>query len=209
MISGAEQEIQKLWALSSAVHGLCMSAALWGTVLGSLGGGWPTERYGRRKTLLAVGCLYLASALCSALAAGWVSFALARLVGGVGVGIATIASPIYVAEISPAHLRGRLTGLFQLNIVFGILAALLSNSLLGWLVAADVAWRWMLAVMAVPSVLYMLACLGIPESPRWLVGVAKQKLAGTVVLQTRIHVALPPHPALFYVVEKIGNPSYG
>ena len=119
-----------------------------------------------------MGCLYLASALCSALAAGWVSFALARLVGSISVGIATTASPIYVAEISSVHLRGRLTGLFQLNIVFGILAALLSNSLLGWLVAVDVAWRWMLAVMAVPSVLYMLACLGIPESPRWLVGVA-------------------------------------
>ncbi|HSP92886.1 MAG TPA: MFS transporter, partial [Vicinamibacterales bacterium] len=123
VISGAEQAIQRLWGLSAALHGLTISAALWGTVLGSLVGGWPTERYGRRRTLLWVGILYFVSAVWSGLAPDAYSLMIARFIGGVGVGISTVAAPLYIAEISPANARGRLAGLFQFNIVFGILVA--------------------------------------------------------------------------------------
>eukprot|EP01052_Picozoa_sp_SAG31_P009763 SAG31_NODE_521_length_14624_cov_34.536867_5_plen_474_part_00 len=173
---------QTLWGLNATVHGLCMSSALWGTVVGSLLGGWPTEIYGRRRTLLWIGALYFASSVGTALADGAATFILFRLVGGLGVGVATIASPLYIAEISPARMRGRLAGLFQLNIVFGILAALLSNSLVNWLLPMDIAWRWMLAVMGAPSVLYVICCLTIPESPRWLIGIG-QNAAGLAVFR--------------------------
>ncbi|MFO7693734.1 MAG: sugar porter family MFS transporter [Vicinamibacterales bacterium] len=167
VISGAEQAIQRLWGLSAALHGLTISAALWGTVVGSLVGGWPTERCGRRRTLLSVGILYFVSAVWSGLAPEVYSLMIARFIGGVGVGISTVAAPLYIAEISPAHTRGRLAGLFQFNIVFGILVAYLSNAVLGG--AGANAWRWMLGVEAVPALLYALFCLGLVESPRWLI----------------------------------------
>ncbi len=166
VISGAEQRIQALWVLSNWQHGLAVSTALWGTVAGSLLGAWPADRYGRRATLLGIGVLYLVSALWSALATGPTTFMLARFLGGIGIGVSTVAAPLYIAEIAPAAARGRLTGLFQFNIVFGILVAYLSNSWLRGLGGED--WRWMLAVAAVPSLAYTALCLGIPESPRWL-----------------------------------------
>jgi len=167
VISGAEQTIQRLWGLSAGLHGLAMGSALYGTVLGALIGGWPADRLGRRPTLFAVGILYFVSAVWSALATGVYSFSLARFIGGLGVGIATVAAPMYIAEISPPARRGRLAGMFQFNIVFGILAAFLSNALIGWW-GGESAWRWMLGVEAVPALLYTILCLGIPESPRWL-----------------------------------------
>ncbi len=108
-----------------------MSAALWGTVLGSLCGGWPTEKFGRRKTLLFIGILYFVSVLGSAMAPEQISFMISRFIGGIGVGVATVASPLYISEISPAARRGHLAGLFQFNIVFGILIAFVSNLLIG------------------------------------------------------------------------------
>ncbi|MEN0111697.1 MAG: sugar porter family MFS transporter, partial [Planctomycetota bacterium] len=166
---GAEQTIQALWALSPEAHGVAMSAALWGTVLGSLGGALPTDRFGRRRTLLCIGLLYFVSAVWSGLATDVTSFVAARFIGGVGVGVSTVAAPLYIAEISPPRLRGRLTGLFQFNIVFGILVAYLSNYALRG--AGDDAWRWMLGVEAAPAIGYTLACFAIPESPRWLLAV--------------------------------------
>jgi MFS transporter, SP family, arabinose:H+ symporter len=167
VISGAEQKIQALWGLSAGLHGVAMAAALYGTVLGSLVGGWPTDRFGRRKTLLSIGLLYLVSAVWSALATDVNSFIIARFIGGLGVGISTVAAPLYIAEISPAEYRGRLAGMFQFNIVFGILVAFGSN----WLLAGigDTAWRWMLGVEAIPAILFTVLCFGIPESPRWLI----------------------------------------
>jgi len=165
VISGAEQTIQQLWNLSSTIHGLAISMALWGTVLGSLVGGWPTEKFGRKKTLLWIGILYLSSAIGSAFAPEVYSFMLARFIGGVGVGISTVAAPMYIAEISPPKHRGKLTGMFQFNIVFGILMAFLSNSLLASI--GENAWRWMLGVEAFPALLFALFCIGLPESPRW------------------------------------------
>src|SRR5210317_1226145 len=148
VISGAEQKIQSLWRLNGFMHGLCMSAALWGTVLGALLGGWPTERFGRRKTLLWIGVLYFVSAVGSGIAPDKYFFMVARFLGGLGVGIATVASPLYISEISPAKMRGRLAGMFQFNIVFGILIAFVSNYFLGKFLSEGVAWRWMLGVEA-------------------------------------------------------------
>jgi MFS transporter, SP family, arabinose:H+ symporter len=166
VISGAEKTIQSLWGLSPAMHGLAMGAALWGTVVGSLLGSWPTDRFGRKQTLLSIGLLFLIGSLWSALATEVVSFMVARFIGGVAIGVSTVAAPLYIAEISPPERRGRLAGMFQFNIVFGILVAFLSNYLLERIGAN--AWRWMLGIMAVPSLLYTGACFLIPESPRWL-----------------------------------------
>lgn len=166
VINGAEQDIQRLWSLSGTMHGLVVSSALWGTVCGALGGGWIADRYGRKPTLCAVGALYFASALWSALAGGPVSLAVARLIGGFGVGISTIAAPVYIAEISPAESRGRLTALFQLNIVVGIVVALASN-----LALKDVgpnAWRWMLGAECVPAFFFLAMAPFLGESGRWL-----------------------------------------
>ncbi|MEM0915935.1 MAG: MFS transporter, partial [Planctomycetota bacterium] len=126
VISGAEQDIQELWRLSAGMHGLAMSMALWGTVAGALVGSWPTDRLGRKRTLLCIGVLYLVSALWSALATDVVTFMIARFIGGLGVGVSTVAAPLFIAEIAPAKMRGRLAGMFQFNIVLGILVAFAS-----------------------------------------------------------------------------------
>src|SRR5213596_1906595 len=129
VISGAEQSIQGLWRLSDGVHGVAMAAALYGTVIGALGGGWPADRFGRKPTLLWVGVLYIVSAVGSALAWNVETFIIARLIGGVGIGISTVVAPMYISEIAPPAYRGRLAGMFQFNIVFGIVVAFLSNAL--------------------------------------------------------------------------------
>ena len=184
VISGAEQAIQKLWGLSPTLHGLAMSAALWGTVLGSLIGSWPTDRFGRRATLIWIGVLYFVSAVWSGLAAEVYSFMIARFIGGLGVGISTVAAPLFISEISPPEKRGRLAGMFQFNIVFGILIAFASNAALSGV--GENAWRWMLGVEAFPALIYSLMCLGLPESPRWLLGRKGDRSAGVAVLK-RIH----------------------
>ena len=181
VISGAEQTIQGLWALSPMVHGLATSMALWGTVLGSFVGSWPTDQLGRRKTLLAIGILYFVSAIWSGLAPDVGSFMVARFIGGLGVGISTVAAPLFISEIAPAECRGRLAGMFQFNIVFGILIAFVSNMLLGGL--GEQAWRWMLAVEAVPALIYSVMCFGLPESPRWLIGRKEDRAGGASVLR--------------------------
>jgi len=173
VISGAEKTIQELWGLSPFQHGLAMSMALWGTVVGSLVGAWPTQRFGRKQTLLWIGILYFVSAVWSGMAGDVYSFMLARFIGGLGVGISTVAAPLYISEISPPGQRGRLAGLFQFNIVFGILIAFLSNWLLGGI--GDNAWRWMLGVEAIPALIYSLMCIGLPKSPRWLIGQGRRE----------------------------------
>ena len=165
VINGAEQDIQRLWSLSGTMHGWVVSSALWGTVVGALAGGGIADRFGRKPTLCAVGFLYFVSALWSALAGGPVALMIARLIGGFGVGISTIAAPVYIAEISPAESRGKLTALFQFNIVIGVVAALASN-----LALKDVganAWRWMLGAECVPAFLFLALAPFLRESPRW------------------------------------------
>ncbi len=182
VISGAEQKIQSLWQLSPQMHGLAMSAALWGTVAGAIGGAWPTDRLGRRATLLWVGVLYFTSALWSAFAWDVYSFIVARMIGGIGVGISTVAAPLYITEIAPPRFRGRLTGMFQFNIVFGILIAYLSNSLLQD-TTSSTDWRWMMGVEAIPAMFYTLFCFFIPESPRWLIAARGDRASGLLVLK--------------------------
>ncbi|MGC9942698.1 MAG: sugar porter family MFS transporter [Verrucomicrobiota bacterium] len=181
VISGAEQKIQALWALSAGIHGIAMASALYGTVIGSLIGGWPTDRLGRRKTLLIIGVLYLVGAIGSGLANNVFVFIFARVIGGLGIGMSTVVAPLYISEIAPPAHRGRLTGMYQFNIVFGILIAYLSN----WLLAGigENAWRWMLGVAAFPSVIYVALCFGLPESPRWLLGKRNDREAGLKVLR--------------------------
>ena len=182
VISGAEQTIQELWGLTTTVHGLAVSMALWGTVIGSLVGGWPTEKLGRRKTLISIGILYFVSAIGSAYAPEVYSFMIARLIGGLGVGISTVAAPLYITEIAPAKDRGKLAGMFQFNIVFGILIAYLSNALLSGV--GDNAWRWMLGVEAFPALLYFIMCFGLPESPRWLIAHSGDRKGGINVFRS-------------------------
>lgn len=182
VISGAEQTIQKLWGLSAEMHGLAMGSALYGTVLGSLLGGWPTDRLGRRKTLLLVGGLYVLSAVGCGFASGVGLLIAARFIGGLGIGISTVAAPLYISEISPPAYRGRLAGMFQFNIVFGILVAFASNAIIARL-GGENAWRWMLGIAAIPSIVYALMCLGLPESPRWLIGRRGDRAAGLAVLK--------------------------
>jgi sugar porter (SP) family MFS transporter len=181
VISGAEQTIQSLWKLSPGLHGIAMASALYGTVLGSLLGGWPTDRFGRKATLLWVGVLYVISAVGCGYAWNVHSFIAARFIGGLGIGISTVAAPLYISEISPPAYRGRLAGMFQFNIVFGILVAFASNALLAG--TGENAWRWMLGVAAFPSILYTVLCFGIPESPRWLIGRKGDREAGLKVLR--------------------------
>src|SRR3954451_2597895 len=181
VISGAEQKIQSLWGLSSGVHGFAIASALYGTVIGSLFGGWPADRFGRKKTLLGIGILYILSALGCAFATGIAMFTVARVIGGIGIGISTVAAPLYISEIAPAAYRGRLAGMFQFNIVFGILMAFASNAMLAGI--GENAWRWMLGVAAIPSIAYTLMCFSIPESPRWLIGHKGDRLAGVGVLK--------------------------
>ncbi|MDA9791883.1 sugar porter family MFS transporter [Schleiferiaceae bacterium] len=168
VISGANAPIKELWQTSAWFHGVfIMSMALWGTVLGSLAGGIPTKRIGRKNTLIWVGILYLVSALGSGLASDPYMFSFFRFLGGVGVGASTVAAPTYISEISTAKNRGRLVAMYQFNIVFGILIAFISNFLLdGFNGTND--WRWMLGIEAIPAALYCLLIFGVPNSPRWL-----------------------------------------
>jgi len=181
VISGAEKTIQSLWSLSPGLHGITMASALYGTVVGSLLGAWPADRFGRKATLLWVGVLYIIGAVGSGLAQGVGTFIIARFVGGLGIGISTVVAPMYIAEIAPPTSRGRLAGMFQFNIVFGILIAFVSNALLAGI--GENAWRWMLGIAAFPSLLYALSCFALPESPRWLLSRKGDREAGMQVLQ--------------------------
>ncbi len=167
VISGVEQTLQKLWNLNVFEHGITVSIALIGTVLGSLIGGIPAEKYGRRTTLFIIAVCYLLSSIGTAYAADWSIFLIFRFLGGIGVGVSSVVAPMYISEIAPAEKRGGLVAMFQFNIVFGILMAYLSNYLLGDL--GENSWRWMLGVQIVPSVLFIITTLFIPESPRWLI----------------------------------------
>jgi len=181
VISGAEKTIQSLWGLSPGLHGIAMASALYGTVVGSLLGGWPADRFGRKATLLWIGVLYLVGAVGSGLAPNVGTFIVARVIGGLGIGISTVVAPMYISEIAPPKYRGRLAGMFQFNIVFGILIAFVSNALLAGI--GENAWRWMLGVAAFPSLLYAVFCFGLLESPRWLLSRKGDRQAALEVLQ--------------------------
>lgn len=169
VISGANLPIKELWHTTPLFHGIfIMSMALWGTVLGSLLGGVPCDKWGRKKTLFWIGILFLVSALGSALAPDPYIFSFFRFIGGIGVGASSVAAPIYISEISTPENRGKLGTLFQFNIVFGILIAFFSNYLFeGFGGVND--WRWMIGIVALPALIYSLIVTQIPDSPRWLI----------------------------------------
>ena len=169
VISGANLPIKELWKTSPLFHGFfIMSIALWGTVLGAMFGGIPTQKLGRKKVLLWVGIFFAVSAIGSAIATDPYTFSFFRFVGGVGIGVSSVAAPTYISEISTPATRGRLGAMYQFNIVFGILVAFLSNYFLEGF-GGENDWRWMLGVEAVPAIIYTLMVLGVPESPRWLI----------------------------------------
>lgn len=189
VISGADKPIQDLWHTSPWFHGFfIMSMALWGTVVGALTGGIPTQKYGRKKVLIWIGILFTVSALGSALAPGPYIFSFFRFIGGLGIGVSSVAAPTYVSEISTPTSRGRLVAMYQFNIVFAILLAYISNYLLKGVGGAN-DWRWMLGIMAIPAFIYSILVLGIPESPRWLVTKGKNDEAKKVL--QRLGIADP------------------
>lgn len=165
VISGAEKAIQAYWNLSSVAHGFTIASGLIGTVIGAIFAGAPAQKYGRKKVLFVISVLYLLCALGCALTTDWLIFVIARILGGVAVGASSVVGPMYIAEISPARVRGRLVGSFQLNVVFGIMMAYISNYL--FIDAGEEAWRWMLGVQAFPSFIFFGLLFTIPESPRW------------------------------------------
>ncbi len=188
VISGANQPIKDLWHTTPLFHGFfIMSMALWGTVIGAIFGGKPTQAWGRKKTLLWIGILFSVSAIGSAVAQDPYTFSFFRFIGGLGIGVSSVAAPIYISEISTAKSRGRLVAMYQFNIVFGIFIAFFSNYLLQG-VGGSNDWRWMLGIMAVPSLIYTVMVFGIPESPRWLL-TAKNNLAAAKATLSKLGVA--------------------
>lgn len=183
VISGANLPIKELWHTSPLFHGFfIMSMALWGTVLGALFGGGPTEKYGRKKVLFWIGVLYAVSAIGSGLAPDPYSFSFFRFLGGIGVGVSSVVAPTYIAEISTSSIRGRLVAMYQFNIVFGILIAFLSNYfLIGFDGSND--WRWMLGVEALPAIIYTIMVLRVPESPRWLLSRKNDRTKAKQILE--------------------------
>jgi sugar porter (SP) family MFS transporter len=180
VISGADKNLQSIWNSSDAFHGtVVMGMALWGTVLGAIFGGIPTNKIGRKNTLLWIGILFLVSAVGSAFANDPVVFAVFRFIGGIGVGASTIAAPTYISEIAPAKDRGKLVAFYQFNIVLGILVAFLSNYLLKDI--GENSWRWMMGVEAFPAVIYIALVVFIPKSPRWLLSKFKNEEARKVL----------------------------
>jgi sugar porter (SP) family MFS transporter len=183
VISGADKQLQEFWQSSDLFHGfVVMSTALWGTVIGAIFGYIPTNKLGRKKTLLSIGLLFFISALGSALVSNPYAFAVFRFIGGLGIGVSTIVAPAYVSEIAPAKDRGKLVAMYQFNIVFGILMAYISNYFLKD-IGTD-SWRYMLGVEAVPAIIYAVLVIKIPESPRWLIEYKNDKKKAIEILKT-------------------------
>lgn len=181
VIAGTTNALKSVFELSPAQLGFTVSAALWGTVIGSLFAGIPGEKLGGRNTLRITAALYVLSALGCAFAANWPMLVLARFIGGLGIGASSVVGPVYLAELAPAKSRGRLVGVFQINIVIGILLAYLSNYLVARADFGSTEWRWQLGVAAVPAVLFLFMLFGIPQSPRWLVTRGRVEEAGHVI----------------------------
>ncbi|MGF7152095.1 sugar porter (SP) family MFS transporter [Sphingomonas zeicaulis] len=168
VISGTTTALQERFGLSDNMLGFTVASALIGTVLGSLVAGAPADRFGRRAVMLTVALCYVVSSLGTGLAGSWLTLLAFRFLGGLAIGAASVVTPIYIAEVSPARFRGRLVAMNQLNIVLGILIAFLSNYIIASFVPAEIAWRWMFGIVTLPSALFLMVSLLLPESPRWL-----------------------------------------
>jgi len=201
VIAGAIDALQGLYHLSPFWKGFTVSAALVGTVLGSILAGIPGDRLGRKASLRWMAILYVVSAVGCAFAWNWSALVFFRFIGGLGIGGSSVLGPMYIAEIAPAKWRGRLVGVFQFNVVFGILLAYFSNYLIGTMGFGDAEWRWKLGVSGIPAALFLLMLFGIPESPRWLVKKGRTNEAGDVLRLTGEENA---DQELKEIVESIG-----
>jgi sugar porter (SP) family MFS transporter len=184
VISGTTSALSQAYGLSSKSLGLTVSIAIWGTVVGAMLAGFPGERLGRRDSLRVMALFYLVSALGCALAWNWWSLVVFRFIGGLGIGGSSVLAPMYIAEIAPAKWRGRLVGLFQFNVVFGILVAYFSNYVIALLHPGGLEWRWDLGVAAFPAALFFIMLFTIPRSPRWLVKKGRVAEARSVLQMT-------------------------
>ncbi len=188
VISGAEKTIQQLWSLSSGWLGFTVASSLIGTVIGSIIAGTPAQKYGRKAVLSFIAILYLLSAIGCSVTPIWFLFILFRFIGGIAVGASSVVGPMYISEIAPAKIRGRLAGSFQVNIVLGILIAFLTNFLLRGI--GEDSWRWMLGIMVVPAAMFAILLRTIPESPRWLVLNGRDEEAKKIFEKTGEHDAI-------------------
>ncbi|MCH8840267.1 MAG: sugar porter family MFS transporter [Planctomycetes bacterium] len=194
VISGAEQQLEKIFTPAADLsawwakfwHGFLMASALIGTVIGSMAVGKPSDQLGRRHVMFWLALLFFVSAVGSALAWDWYSLSIFRFIGGLGVGGASVVSPMYIAEISPAKIRGRLVALAQFNIVLGILLAFISNLVIASLQLGETEWRWMFGVETIPAAAYFLLLFATPRSPRWLVAKGRDEEARAVLEQVGV-----------------------
>ena len=184
VISGTTQALTQMYHLTPALLGVTVASALWGTILGAMLAGIPGERYGRRDSLRVMAILYLISGIGCAASWNWYALVVFRFIGGLGIGGSSVLGPMYIAEIAPAKLRGRLVGFFQFNIVFGILLAYFSNYVIALQRFGLSEWRWELGVTAIPALLFFLMLFSIPRSPRWLVKQGRSDEARTVLQMT-------------------------
>src|SRR5277367_7076457 len=174
VIAGTTQALTEAFGLTHFTLGVTVSSALAGTILGSMLAGIPGDKFGRRDSLRVMAILYLISALGCAFAWNWTALIVFRVIGGLAIGGSSVLGPMYIAEIAPAKWRGRLVGLFQFNVVFGILAAYFSNYIVGMFGLGGAEWRWKLGVAAIPAAAFLVMLFSIPRSPRWLV--SKQRV---------------------------------
>jgi SP family arabinose:H+ symporter-like MFS transporter len=168
VIAGTTHSLQQVFNLSDWSLGITVSIALWGTVAGALSAGLLGQRLGGRNALRLMAVLYIVSSLGCAFAWNWPALVIFRFIGGLGIGGSSVLAPVYIAELAPATLRGRLVGMFQINVVLGILLAYFSNYCIATLGLGAIEWRWQLGVAAAPALLFLVMLFGIPQSPRWL-----------------------------------------
>ncbi len=184
VISGVEKQIQQLFNLSSFLHGFAISSLLIGTIVGALITGRPTARFGIKPILFVMGVLFCITAIGSAMANNVYTFIVFRFFGGIAVGSSSVVAPMYISEISPAKIRGKMTAMFQFNVIFGILMAYISNYLLRNVGTEP--WRWMLGIAVVPSFIFFVLLFIIPESPRFLIKIGQLEKAKTILEKTEI-----------------------
>ena len=183
VIAGTTHSLTLRFGLTPRQLGLTVAMALVGTIIGAMSAGIPGQRWGARETLRVLAIFYVLSALGCAFAVNWPMLLIARFIGGLGIGGSSVLGPVYIAELAPARLRGRLVGLFQINIVLGILLAYFSNYVIGRLGLGVNEWRWQFGVAGVPAILFLVMLFGIPPSSRWLV-TQKRVDEARVVLQS-------------------------
>jgi SP family arabinose:H+ symporter-like MFS transporter len=203
VISGVEKHIQDLFQLTPFWHGFTISSALIGTVIGALVSGHPADKYGRKPILFIIAGLYVLTAIGSAMAGDVTTFILFRFLGGIGVGASSVVAPTYIAEISPARIRGRMTAMFQFNIIFGILIAFVSNYLLRDFGTEP--WRWMLGVSGIPAFLFFSFLFVIPESPRFLIKIGQTAKAKVILEKIEIDSIDQEIEEIKHSVDKSSN----